>query len=516
MVGACAWLVVSCHDADRSNPLDASLTPGVVLEEVQLDSLNAAAVLTWSPYSGDQPFSAYQIKRRFSGTTATEIIRTITDVADTTFRDSSLDVDRAYSYSVSVINAAGLEVAGNTREILLEFRAPALRLHDMNGQTAAASLTWTRAVSGFESYELLRQAEGETGTRIVLTTSDIDDTVHVDLGLIGNTRYTYSVTTRSTTGRELTSAPVSGKFYGLLRSWQWERPPSDEITNLLGATIDPDDRIFAAIGGIFDVTSSDPALVVPDVIYQFSADGARVAEFPPDPAYDWPQWQTDGLVSDELGVYVLLKSVTSIVDDLRQGYVNALSPTGERRFRWPESGGIRGLGAVGIGPAGTLWAAQQDEDDAGGNRTLFYILDASNGAVVEQFALGGVLLPSIFPSFLDLTDDVGIIKAQPQQDPYFLAAFDVRSRELLDVNFRDLLSSDIVVSATLGADGRLYVLHNDPWRIEVLRDWAPVTHLLLTSPEKPSIPYPAAITFDSSGNLSLVTDEIEVWTYQTD
>jgi hypothetical protein len=38
----------------------------------------------------------------------------------------------------------------------------------------------------------------------VLTTTDIDDTSYVDDGLLGNTQYIYTVTTRSTTGSERT------------------------------------------------------------------------------------------------------------------------------------------------------------------------------------------------------------------------------------------------------------------------------------------------------------------------
>jgi hypothetical protein len=98
LIASGALLAAGCHNADRSNPLDTSLTPTVQLAQVSLDSLQASATLTWSSYTGNQPFRAYEIRRRFSGTTTSEVIHATTDIADTTYRDSTLDVDRVAGF----------------------------------------------------------------------------------------------------------------------------------------------------------------------------------------------------------------------------------------------------------------------------------------------------------------------------------------------------------------------------------------------------------------------------------
>ena len=195
-----------------------------------------------------------------------------------------------------VINTAGLEVPSNASEVFLAFRSPTLTLQEMSIRTAAATLSWTRAISGFEGYEVNREIEAESGTRIMYATSDIDDTTFVDSGLTGSTTYTYTLTSRSSTGRELTSNPVNGQFHALLREWRWDLPSAEQRRNVTSVTIDDADRLYISLSGGFEVTSREPELEEADRIYQFMGDGENINQFPPDPSPDptvlaigWPR-----------------------------------------------------------------------------------------------------------------------------------------------------------------------------------------------------------------------------------
>ena len=160
---ACALWLLSCHDSPRSNPFDPNLTPAVELQSVEVDSTRGTATLTWTQYSGDQSFTAYQVSRRVAGTTTDSIRATITDITDTTFHDPAVDVGRAYIYTIDVVNAAGLVIPSNAAEGLLTFRAPELAPVEMSAETATATLRWSRAASGFARYQIQRQAENESG-----------------------------------------------------------------------------------------------------------------------------------------------------------------------------------------------------------------------------------------------------------------------------------------------------------------------------------------------------------------
>ena len=50
------------HDTTRENPLDPELTPPVTLTSV-IDSTTGVVTLSWTPYSGDTRFAAYQVLR---------------------------------------------------------------------------------------------------------------------------------------------------------------------------------------------------------------------------------------------------------------------------------------------------------------------------------------------------------------------------------------------------------------------------------------------------------------------
>ena len=86
----------ACHDANRNNPFDSALTPAVVLQPVRVDSIAGTAALEWSPYSGDQPFSAYCVLRGIQGLVKVDTLIEIDDITRTTYLDTLLKPDLDY------------------------------------------------------------------------------------------------------------------------------------------------------------------------------------------------------------------------------------------------------------------------------------------------------------------------------------------------------------------------------------------------------------------------------------
>ena len=87
-------LVGCSHDTKRENPLDAELTPPVMLTAV-MDSTSGVVTLSWTPNSGDTRFDSYQVLRNVVNRTDTDTLQVITDPAQTTFTDASLAADVA-------------------------------------------------------------------------------------------------------------------------------------------------------------------------------------------------------------------------------------------------------------------------------------------------------------------------------------------------------------------------------------------------------------------------------------
>ena len=107
-------LVLSaCHDAPRDNPFDPELTPAVELS-VALDDMAGTVTLTWTPYEGETLFAAYWVLRKVPGLEAVEKLAEIGEVGITSYVDTTLRPNLAYSYRVSVVNTSGFEVASGT------------------------------------------------------------------------------------------------------------------------------------------------------------------------------------------------------------------------------------------------------------------------------------------------------------------------------------------------------------------------------------------------------------------
>lgn len=182
------------------------LSPAVVLRSVDFDEREGSATLTWSRYAGES-FLSYQIKRRIVGESSAELLDTIKDAEDTLFVDTGVEADWLYVYSVVVfISTSGAELPGDAMEASFALEPPQLQV-SFDRETTSADLTWSRAVSGFDHYEIHRQIKGEEEA-LIMDSIQIEDTTFVDTELEENTEYTYMVVTYSNAGREVESAPV--------------------------------------------------------------------------------------------------------------------------------------------------------------------------------------------------------------------------------------------------------------------------------------------------------------------
>ena len=193
LMGICLCLLACSYSSKRDNPLDPELTPPVELE-VALDDTAGTTTLTWNLYEGETPFAAYWVLRGLQASDVVDTLVKVTDPGSTTYIDSTAETGLFYSYRVSVVNEAGLEVT-STAQTARSPNHPGVEIRELefNSTTASASLTWS-PYSGarFKTYRLLRRAD-ELVSEIVAEITDVATTSFVDTGLVGNTEYRYQV-----------------------------------------------------------------------------------------------------------------------------------------------------------------------------------------------------------------------------------------------------------------------------------------------------------------------------------
>ncbi len=212
LLGACG------HDAKRDNPLDPALTPPVELEVALNDTLGTAT-LTWTPYSGAQPFAEYWVLRKQPGLESVDTLSVIIDAAITTYTDTSLGLTASYSYRVSTVNASGLEAQSGPAEVPPRSPPPIeIRELTFDSNTASATLTWTRyAGTDFGAYRVIRASGLET--EAIAETESRGDTTFTDADLRGNTEYTYHVVVLTKGGESISNPAATGMFHRLVDSW---------------------------------------------------------------------------------------------------------------------------------------------------------------------------------------------------------------------------------------------------------------------------------------------------------
>jgi len=218
-VFAALILLAACsHDSKRDNPLDPELTPAVELQ-IALDDTTGTAMLTWTPYSGAQPFAEYWVLRKQPGLESVDTLSVITDATITTYTDTSLGLTASYSYRVSTVNASGLEAQSGPAEVPLRSPPPIeIRELTFDSNTASATLTWTPyAGTDFGAYRVIRASGLETEP--IAETGSQGDTTFTDTDLRGNTEYTYQVAVLTKGGESIPSPAAIGMFHRLVDSW---------------------------------------------------------------------------------------------------------------------------------------------------------------------------------------------------------------------------------------------------------------------------------------------------------
>ena len=207
------------HDSKRDNPLDPALTPPVELS-VALDDTAGTATLTWTPYEGEALFAAYWIIRIAQAPEVVDTLTILPDAAATRFIDSTLVTGSFYSYRVSVLNDAGLEVPSQPQSIR-PLDLPAVEIQDLqfDSRAATATLTWsTYAGSRFHAYRILRRTD-DSPPEVIAEIDDISATSAVDGELAGNSAYHYQIVVLTNLGEEIESEERSGVFHEHLDTW---------------------------------------------------------------------------------------------------------------------------------------------------------------------------------------------------------------------------------------------------------------------------------------------------------
>lgn len=500
----CGLLAASCHSPSRDNPLDAGLTPPVLLQPARVDSVHGTVELRWSPYEGDQPFAAYRIGRRVIGEAQGQVRGTLESAQDTVFTDAGLQADVGYLYTVSVINDAGLVVDSKTEEVTFSFGAARIVDVTFDEDTATARVRWTRAPSGLQRYEVLRQTVRDAGPVVVHQSPSIDDTTFTDAGLAGGLMYTYTVVTRSSTGRELTSAAVSGCIYPLIGHWEHQVPERGSIVTC--ATYRPDGDLVVDISSNFSYLDTLPALPKADRIYRFSSDGELVGVSTPEPDAAPPFFRADDIAAADGGLYLLMRRPESVLSspDLVEGHVLAVMPSGEARFRWPATGEEPNLTALAIDPGGDLWVAQSvpahsEQED----QLRLHRLDPSDGSTRDRFEIPSSTQPPIFPGSLTIGEDVGAYYGEG------ILLFRPADGSLVEGGPSGLGVEDVA----FGQRNRLFVLRADPHSLEVWRDGLELVTDWDVEPEGTPILLPIRLAVDPAGRVTVVEIGVRTWSY---
>ena len=105
LVGLLLLALACSHESPRDNPMDPQLTPPVQLQ-VTLDDTAGTAAMTWTAYTGDQPFGEYRVQRKIKGMEQWTALDSLGSATQTAYLDTSLEPDTAYEYQVAVVNAS--------------------------------------------------------------------------------------------------------------------------------------------------------------------------------------------------------------------------------------------------------------------------------------------------------------------------------------------------------------------------------------------------------------------------
>jgi len=163
---------------------------------------------------------AYWVLRALQASDIVDTLSIVTDRSQTTFVDSTSLTGSAYSYRVSVVNTAGLEVP-SAAQAVRSLNHPQVGILNVSfdSGTASATVNWSPyAGARFKAYRILRRA-GESVPEVVAEIGDIATTSVVDDELRGNTEYRYQVVTLTELDEEIASEEGGGILHPLVDTW---------------------------------------------------------------------------------------------------------------------------------------------------------------------------------------------------------------------------------------------------------------------------------------------------------
>ena len=213
--------------------------------QVAVNDTAGTATLTWTPYEGEALFAAYWIIRTAQAPEVVDTLAILSDAAATRYIDSTLVTESFYSYRVSVINDAGLEVPSQPQSIRpLDLPAVVIQDLQLDSRSATATLTWSAyAGSRFHAYRILRRTD-DSPPQVIAEIDDISTTSAVDGELAGNSAYHYQIVVLTTLGEEIESEERTGVFHDHLDTWPLDMEDGEYVR-----LYKEDDRILVLISG---------------------------------------------------------------------------------------------------------------------------------------------------------------------------------------------------------------------------------------------------------------------------
>ena len=173
--------------------------------------------LQWRAYQGPG-FEGYEVGRRVVSAEADTALTRLPGAGDTVWTDPTPRHGVAYHYSV-VVMASGHRAESNPVTGQVDLQGVNQLQVAMASLTATADLRWT-AYRGprFGAYRLDRRTT-ETDWTTLGQRLAVNDTTWADVGLFGDTDYTYRVVVITDQGEQVAGAKTTRSFHRLVASW---------------------------------------------------------------------------------------------------------------------------------------------------------------------------------------------------------------------------------------------------------------------------------------------------------
>jgi|GEM_PF-2204125 hypothetical protein len=341
-------LLVACsHDSRRENPLDPVLTPPVVLLDSRVQ--DGVVSLRWSVYAGSEELAAYRVVRQVVGTDSSIVLFEFTDRLDTTYIDRSVSTGSELRYWIEVVNRSGLTRASNELVVQPQLPSPLMTVA-FDSWNGSAEIRWTRAASGFLSYELRRREPDNNRILILGVIESVSDTLFHDDQIEPDTHYTYQLIIHYASGDVIDES--SGSYHPFLETLSL--PEQGVITAL---HIDTEDRVYALYETFSDVVvadmSSGERLRLPQGAL---ADSLNAAD----------------LVVHDGNLYLLGRQIRDLGWDFNgAGRIASFDAAGVERFRWPADETRSGLMAISVTLDEHLVVSRVQNASLNANSTLY-------------------------------------------------------------------------------------------------------------------------------------------------